>query len=282
MNKNKYRNIRGMNKILDPDIKTFQYLLYKDKDIFIDTIIKLPERNTFKTSLVTKLKEAITNKLPTVALEFFKKSKYYDQEVLDLNLQETLELCNLPNEEDFMRSAFRDIEIPQLGEYYYYLRKIDKDMNDIVDLIFERFGDHTVTKYSDFLNLGMVLTNPNLFNRELKEHLDTFFDRVIYKYLMVYVTDIKSTRIFPNTFEKDFIKRYEYFSEGNNIWNFLDNDLKNKILKEDVRRLSANEEYKYLTTKSYKTMLVKLEELYEYISFCYFRLDSNKYKFAVY
>lgn len=278
--KNNYR-FKSFKKVsLGPDIMIFQNLLYKNKSHFIDTVINLPERTTFKTSVVTKLKEAIKNKLPTVALELYKISKYYEQDVIDYNLQKTLELCNLPTEVSFMRSAFKDVDIPQLGEYYYYLMKKGTDKNEIEELIFERFGDQTVTKYSDFLNLGMVLTNPDLFNRELKVHLDAFFDNVIHKYLMVFVEDIKNFGVYPETFKKDFKERYGYFSEGIKKWTFLDNNLKDKKLRYDVRSISIKKNYKYMTIKGSDIMLMKLEELYEYISFCYFRLDNKKYVFA--
>lgn len=279
MNKNNYHTYKGKEKSLGPDIMTFQYILYKDRNLFIDTVINLPEKNTFKTSLVTKVKEAIENKLPTVALALFKISKYKEHEVLDPKLQETLELCNLPSKDTFMRSAFKDVEIPQLGEYYYYLIKIGKDKNEIVDLIFERFGDHTVTKYSDFLNLGMVLTNPDLFNRELKDHLDTFFDKVIHKYLMAFVEDIKISGIYPETFKRDFKQRYKYFSEGVKKWTFLDNNLLDIKLKQDVRSLSLKNIYQRMPSKGLDIMILKLEELYEYISFCYFKFYNKQYIF---
>ncbi len=279
-----YVNPPGLGKKddLGHNILVYQNLLYKGKDQFNTEVALLPERYTTKTSLVTKTKQAIEYKMPTVALHLYTIGKYYDQGVIDPKLQETLKLCEAPSDPIFLRQAFgepEEADIPQLGEFYFYLKKIKMDEDDATEMILRKLIDQNETKYSDFLNLSMIVTNPDYFNEDIKEQLDTFSGTIIYKYLMQYATNIKSQGKFPEFFRKEFKDRYKYFAEGIKKWAFLDAEIKDKKLKEDVRSLALKTNYRLMALQGPEVMLEKLVQLYEYTSICYLRLCNQKYMF---
>lgn len=261
----------------------FQSSLYKNRDFFTAEVNKIPARYTMRQSYMHKIQEAIDYKTPTVALAFYNLAKGIpDQGVIDPLLQNTLKIANEPSDATFLRRAFGEdpynVDIPQLGEYYYYLIGIEEPTDKITDAILERIGDETITKYSDFLGLSLVLKNDHKVINGLRDQLDTFSGKVLYKYLMVFANDINSSGIFPDNFKKEFKTRYKYFAEGIRKWAFVDKGVTNKELRKDVRSLALKDNYKYMTTKSNKIMLDKLTQLYEYTTGCYIRI-VNEYKF---
>ncbi len=281
----KNKNTAGIRKVkeLGQDITVYQNLLYKGKNLFNTEVASLPVKYTTKTSLVTKLKQAINNKLPTVALQLFTIANYYEQGVIDPKLQGTLKLCEAQSESKFLIKAFGEPEIadiPQLGEYHYYLKKIKMDEDEATDLVLRRLIDQNETKYSDFLNLGMILTNPDYFNEDLKEQHDTFFEIVVHRYLKNFVVDFRNPDKYQESLKKDFTKRYQYFAEGIKKWVFLDKDIKDKNLTKDVRSLAIKKNYPMIKNKEPKIILSKLHELYQYTDACYFKLCNNSYQFT--
>lgn len=256
-------------------------MLYKDPEKFLGEVNNIPIRYTTKTSLVTKIKQAIEYKIPTVALALYNIAKNINEAVINPKLQKTLNICKEPTDAIFLRRAFgepNETTITQLGELYYYLCKIGEPDNVITDTILARFGEIEDLKYSDFLNLAMVLKGDKLI-KDIRNQLDIFSGVVIYEYLLKYAEEISSSGVFPEDFKTQYKQRYKYFAEGIKKWAFLDRNVK-KPLKEDVRSLALKTNYKYITILGNDIMLKKLVELSKYTSNCYLTLiHDNGYKF---
>lgn len=264
---------------LGPNIMVFQNRLYKGRDKFYKEVKQIPIRYTTKSSLVRKIKQAIDYKIPTVACGLFDYAKNFNEEgVIDIDLQETNLICkNASTDPVFLRSAFGEPEntkIEQLGELYYYLYKIKESKENITEIILNRFGEIEDLKYSDFLNLGMVLKNQKGYIDDIRTQLDTFSGVVIYKYLLGYAEKIHQSGEFPEDFSEQFKKRFEYFSEGIRKWAFIDRNVKPDI-KKDIRRLSLRSDYKDIVIAGNEIMLAKLFDLYDYVSVCYLNLMSD-------
>ncbi|HMR41938.1 MAG TPA: hypothetical protein PKA90_16090 [Ignavibacteria bacterium] len=272
-----------MKNDLTSDINILQKLLYKGLEKFERQVISSIANHKNESVLISKAKLAIENKLPTVALRLYRISRFYKiQTVEDPELLETFRHFNSKDDAVFLRNAFGegdDVDIPTLGEFYYYLCKTKVDEYDRRDMVLRRLTDQKNTKYSDFLNLGMVLTSPEYYDEDLKEQIDTFSGVVIYKYLIKYVQEIKSSGVYPENLKAEFKERYKYFAEGIKKWAFLDNEIKDKALVEDVRSLALKNNYKAIPIKGKRAMLSKLSELYEYHDECYLRFCNNSYVF---
>jgi len=263
---------------LGPNIMVFQNRLYKGREKFSKEVKSIPNRYTIKSSLVRKIKQAIDYKIPTVACALFNYAKdYSEQAVIDVDLQETNLLCKATTDPVFLRNVFgepEDTKIEQLGELYYYLYKIKEPEQKITEIILNRFGEIEDLKYSDFLNLGMILKNQKGYIDDIRTHLDTFSGIVIYKYLLGYAEKIHDSGEFPEDFSEQFKKRFEYFSEGIRKWAFIDRNVKPEI-KKDIRKLALRADYKDIVIAGNDVMLRKLYDLYDYTSVCYLNLMSD-------
>lgn len=261
----------------------FQNQLYKNRDGFYAEVNKIPVRYTAKTSLVIKIKQAIEYKIPTVALALYNLAKNYNEAVIEKDLQETLKLCKLPTDATFLRKAFGEPDttnIQQLGELFYYLVKIGEPYDYITDTILSKFGETSDLKYSDFLNLSMMVKKQELRAQDIediRDQLDVFSGTVIYNYLLSYAENIHDSGVFPDEFKREFKEHYKYFAEGIKKWAFIDKEVEPE-LREDVRSLALKANYKYITLLGNKKMLEKLIELSEYISSTYL-FTMNTYKF---
>lgn len=270
----------GLEKAtLGRNIFRFQTELYKKRSFFESEVETLPIRLNKKTTFLIKIREAIDNNLPTVAVAF--KRKYDEIEesnsyILDEELHKYEKLANAPTNAIFLRLAFGSpdvAEFPQLSEKLYYLKEINHPIEEIRTMINEKITDIGNTKFSDFVGVALLMNSPKYYDSMIAIELDTFIQTSEYDFLYKYLLRINETDTIPNSFQNDVTKRYLYFAEGIRKWAFVDRNVSKKT-REYVRAiaLKTDDEIKdYFTNRDGKECYEDLKALANYVG------DSSSY-----
>lgn len=276
------------HKFQGANIFKFQTALYKNSKQFRTEIENLPIRNDRKTTYAIKMREAIENGLPSLALKFADLFKNETGYLMDQSLVNIGKLCLSPTNAILLRSAFGEPDnarIFQLCERLIYLTEIKHPKEELKKEIITKVTTVDKTLHSDYLGLCLLM-NSKYVDLDIGAQVDVFNTISIQKYLMEYVLDIERTNQFPNNFKEDAVNKFKYFGEGIKKWSFVDYYV-DEITKNRIRNIvfyrNDKELENFFSEKSNESLFEDLKALVDYVakSLYFYNAYRTNYKCEV-
>lgn len=285
-------------------MKILQNRVYKGRKIFTDEISDLKIRHSERTTYLMKIKDAVEMGLPTVAVAFWDKFDKTTGNVIDKNLQQYEQnVVSLNNKALFLRKAFGSPEyvldpvnpkIVELGELFFYLNSIYMPEHEIEQIINPRLINQTTTKFSDAIQLGLILSTSSVYG--VDDQFQKFQANVMIDYVQNFVINIMNSQgsngsqnyNFSNTFLQDAKERIDYLKEGIQKWSFIDRNnfqkdinYKSRIVMGVAQPKDENEviDFTLDTYENKLKVLTALQLLDIYLTNSMGYVSNNQYQF---